>query len=264
MDLLSNTVTGVATVVDAVSLVDKNTNRFRFYFNKYFKRRINVLVYGDSGVGKTQFLLTLTGKNSYTAPLRTRHLEHHDFMLWSGRRIRLIDTPGHKTSVLIRGQALDEMTKGTVDGIINLVDYGYQDSEQLQDDPDKAFKVGTSDVKEEYLKENRRLEKERTQEIISRINGNVKPKWFITLINKADIWNDKRSEVISYYEAGEFNTIMEHLEHATNVTTCAFCSVITPFGNKPMQISYGERDKRADYDNLIRTIEEFVEGHHEK
>lgn len=159
---------------------------------------------------------------------------------------------------------MDEMTKGTVDGIINLVDYGYQDSEQLQDDPDKAFKVGTSDVKEEYLKENRRLEKERTQEIISRINGNVKPKWFITLINKADIWNDKRSEVISYYEAGEFNTIMEHLEHATNVTTCAFCSVITPFGNKPMQISYGERDKRADYDNLIRTIEEFVEGHHEK
>lgn len=263
MGLFSTAITGVATAVDAATLADKNINWLRFFFNKYFKRRIRVLVYGDSGVGKTQFLLTLTGNDSYTAPLRTRQMEHYDFCLRSGRRIRLTDTPGHKTMGLVRGQALDEMAKGKVDGIINLVDYGYQDSEQLRENPDTAFKVGSSEVKEEYLRENRRLEKERTQEIVNRINANAKPKWFITLINKADIWNDQRSQVVSYYEEGDFSTVMEHLEHATAVTTCAFCSVITLFGDKPRKFSYSEHKKHADYCNLIRILEEFVDGHHE-
>lgn len=263
MGLFSTAITGVATAVDAATLADKNISWFRFFFNKYFKRRIRVLVYGDSGVGKTQFLLTLTGNDSYTAPLRTRQMQHYDFCLSSGRRIRLTDTPGHKTMSLVRGQALDEMAKGKVDGIINLVDYGYQDSEQLRENPDTAFKVGSSEVKEEYLRENRRLEKERTQEIVNRINANAKPKWFITLINKADIWNDQRSQVISYYEEGDFSTVMEHLEHATTVTTCAFCSVITLFGDMPREFSYSESKKHADYCNLIRILEEFVDGRHE-
>ena len=263
MGIFTTAVTGVATAVDAATLVDKNTNWFKFFFNKHFRRRIRVLVYGDSGVGKTQFLLNLTGLDRYTAPLRTRQLQHYEFMLRSGRRILLTDTPGHKSTAFARGQALDEMTKGKVDGIINLVDYGYQDSEQLQENPDTAFKVGSSEVKEEYLRENRRLEKERTQEIVNRINANAKPKWFITLINKADIWNDQRSQVISYYEEGDFSTVMEHLEHATSVTTCAFCSVITLFGDKPREFSYSERKKRADYCNLIKILEGFIDGHHE-
>jgi len=264
MGLFTTAVTGVATAVDAATLADKNVNWIRFIFNKYCRRRIRVLVYGDSGVGKTQFLRTLTGNDSYAAPIRTRQLEHYDLVLRSGRRVRLTDTPGHKTNAMVRGQALDDMTKGKVDGVINLVDFGYQDSEQLQKNPDQAFKVGSSEVKTEYLEGNRMLEIERTQEIISRINSNVKIKWFITLINKADIWNDERDKVILYYAEEEFKPVMEHLEHATKVTTCPFCSVITPFGNKPMPLSYSERDKRKDYNNLIRVIEEFVEGRHEQ
>lgn len=260
---LSEVITGASTIVKTADLVVNKKRFFRRGFN-YLRKRIKVIVYGDSGVGKTQFLLTLTGKDSYTAPQRTRQLRHHDLILNSGRRVRFIDTPGHKTSQLIRNDALDEMTKGHIDGIINLVDYGYQDSEQLHNYPDQAFQVGSSIVRAEYLRDNRKLEIERTKEVVGRISSKVKVKWFITLINKADVWNDIREDVIGYYEGDDYQKSMENLEHAVSVTTCPFCSVITPFGNKMMQLTYGERDKRKDYDNLIKTLEEFIDGRHEQ
>lgn len=259
---LTEVVTGASTVVSATDLVITKRNFFLRVFNM-LRRRVKVLVYGDSGVGKTQFLLTLTGKDSFTAPQRTRQVRHHDLILNSGRRVRFIDTPGHKSSQVIRNDALDEMARGHVDGIINLVDYGYQDSEQLQKHPEQAFQTGSSIVKEEYLRGNRKLEIERTREVVGRISSKVKVKWFITLINKADVWNDKRDEVIGYYEGGAFKKSMENLEHAVSVTICPFCSVITPFGNKTMQLTYSERNKRRDYDNLIRTLEEYIECRHE-
>ena len=215
-------------------------------------------------MGKTQFLLSLTGKDNHSFPPRTRQLRHYDIVTGFGRRVCFIDTPGHQSNGKIRGEALAELSKGRIEGVINLVDYGYQDSEQIKNNPDVAFKTGTSEVKQEYLRENRKLEKERTKEIIDRIERGVKLKWFITLINKADVWNDNRQEVIDYYEGPDFNSVMENLEHAVSTTVCPFCSIITPFGNKPMLLSYNECDKRADYNNLIVTIEEFIEGRHEQ
>lgn len=263
MGIVTTAVTSVSTAVDAATLVDKNTSWFKHFFNKHLKSTVNVLVYGDSGVGKTQFLQTLTGKDGYYAPERTRELNHYDLELRSGRQVRFIDTPGHKSNKTVRTSALDDMTKGKIHGIINIVSYGYQDSEDLQNNPDLAFQNGTNTVKPQYLKQNRMLEIERTKEIIERISSNVKVQWFITLVNKADVWNKEREQVMQYYEGDEFQKSMENLEHATKVTICPFCSVITPFGNQDMILSYGERDKRKDFKNLIKALEEFINGHHE-
>ena len=262
MDPISNSLTAASIVMDATQFAIKKKRNIKYYRNK-LRKRVNVLVYGDSGVGKTQFLLTITGNDSYNAPVRTRQLQHYDLVLRSGRKVRFIDTPGHASSRIAREEALDELTKGNIEGIINLVDYGYQDSEQIQKNQDKVFVSGTSNVKHEYLRDNQKLEIERTKEIVGRINSRSKVKWFITLINKADIWHEERLKVLEYYTEGGFITSMENIEHAVNVTTCPFCSVITPFCNKTMQLTYGERDKRADYDNLIRTIEEYIQGSHE-
>lgn len=263
MKPITDTIAVASTVVDATSLAYKGKHGIRYWFNKIMRKRINVLVYGDSGVGKTQFLLTITCNESYNAPVRTHQLQHYDLVLRSGRRVRFIDTPGHATNKIVREEALVDLTKGDIDGIINLVDYGYQDGEQIQKIHDKVFQAGSSTVKPEYLRENKKLEIERTKEFVSRINSKSKVKWFITLINKADVWNEERDSVIKYYTEGEFHAAMENLEHAMSVTTCPFCSIITPFGNRTMQLTYGERDKRIDYDNLIKTIEEFIQGGHE-
>lgn len=263
MGIFTTAVTGMATAVDAATLVDKNTSWFKRIINRYLKSTINVLVYGDSGVGKTQFLLTLTGKDSYYAPVRTRELNHYELELRSGRLVRFIDTPGHQSDKKARTSALDDMTKGKIQGIINIVSYGYQDSEDLQKNPDMAFQNGTNVVKPQYLKQNRMLEIERTKEIIERISSNVQLQWFITLVNKADVWNKEREQVMQYYDGEEFRKSMENLEHATRVTICPFCSVITPFGNQDMILSYGERDKKKDFKNLIKALEEFINGHHE-
>lgn len=262
MCFLSNFISCTSIAVDAMDIAVSNPNLIKRFFNSC-KKRTNVLVYGDSGVGKTQFLRMLTGNDSYMAPQRTRELHHFDVVLRSGRRVRFIDTPGHKTNKIVRTNALDGMTKGEIHGIINIVSYGYQDNDEIQKNPDMAFQNGTSIVKLQYLNENRKLEIERTKEIIERVSSNVKLKWFITLINKADVWNKERDQVIAYYEGGEFKASMENLDHVTKVTVCPFCSVITPFGNQDMVLSYGERDKHKDCDKLIKLLEEFINGHHE-
>lgn len=262
MTAMFDPISTASTLVDAATLAYNGKRNLRYLFNT-LRKRVTVLVYGDSGVGKTQFLLTLTGNDNYWAPARTRQIQHVDFVLRSGRRIRFIDTPGHASNMKSREEGLDNITRGGIDGIINLVDYGYQDSEQVQANLDKVFQNGTTKVKQEYLRDNQKLEIERTKEIIGRINSKSRVKWFITIINKADIWNNERTAVINYYEEGEYKLAMENLEHAVSVTVCPFCSVITPFGNQAMQLTYSERDKRLDYANLINTLEEFIQGSHE-
>ena len=253
-----------STIVDVGELASIHGTKITRFFNKRFKRPIRVLVYGDSGVGKTQFLNTLTGKNTYSfhAPGRTRQLQHYSITLVSGRRVEFIDTPGHKSYAYERETALHGVVKGKVDGIINLVDYGYQDSELVQEKPEDVFQTGTSIVKAEYLRNNRKLEVDRTKEIVKTITPDVKLKWFLTVINKADVWNPEREAVINYYSNDEYNEMMQKLAHATRIAIAPFCSVITPFGNKEMTLTYSERDKRRDYKALIIALEEFIQEKH--
>lgn len=227
--------------------------------NTLFTRRIRIAVYGDSGVGKSQFLRMMTGKNSYlSVSERTRSIERHNVILRSGRKIQFIDMPGHESNKAVRDKILNDIIRGKIDGIINVVDYGYQDSELLQKDPSTAFKAGTNEVRPEYLRDNRKREIRRTQEFIERIGPDVSLKWVITVINKADVWHSQREEIIDYYTTGEYYNTVRAIEKACSLEVRPLCSVITPFGNKEMMLTYCERDKVSDFESLLSLIEEII------
>ena len=236
------------------------TDKAKIWFKKFFGRRIKIAIYGDSGVGKTQFLRTLTGKNSYLVVRdRTRNTVRHKMTLRTGRKIMLIDISGHASNKASRDSVLNDITRGKIKGLINVVNYGYQDSELLQAAPDQVFKVGSSEVKPEFLKENRKREIQRTKEFVERIGPDVKMKWVITLINKADIWHKDKKEVETYYKSGEYYTAIESLIRACRLELRSFCSVITPFGNREMTLSYSEQDKFRDFESLLSLLEEILE-----
>lgn len=234
-------------------------DKVKIWFKKIFGKRIEIAVYGDSGVGKTQFLRTLTGKNSYlNIEERTRNVVHHKMTLRTGRKILLIDIPGHASNKDSRNVVLNKITRGKIDGLLNIVNYGYQDSELLQQDPSAVFKVGSSEVKPEFLKENRKREIQRTEEFVERIGPDVKLKWIITVINKADIWHKNKEEVEEYYKTGNYYTAIQSLKKACSLEVRKFCSVIKPFGNREMSLTYSEHDKFSDFESLISLLEEII------
>lgn len=248
----------VSTLVTGAELVSKvKISKFRYCWNRLFKSKVKVIVYGDSGVGKTQFLNTITGRNAYT-PQRTRRPQKLEMTLSTGRVVEFCDTPGHQSSYQLRSSSLDDLTRQKIKGIINIVNYGYQDADDLQMDPSRAFNVDTGEVKDSFLRANRQLEIKRTKEILSRVNPNVKPDWIITLVNKADVWYSQRNDVYKYYMDGEYGEMINRLEYSVKLFVVPFCSVITPFANREMRLIFSERDKKQMFDVFIDHLESLI------
>lgn len=247
-----------STIVNGVELASTvKTKKIKYIWNRYFRRTIRVIVYGDSGVGKTQFLNTLTGRNTYT-PDRTRFVSKFELTLSSGRKIEFLDTPGHQSSKIARLHALDYIAKGKVDGIINLVDYGYQDGEEMEKQLETAFNVDTNQVKDSFLRENRLLELNRTKEFLDRINPNTRVGWIITVVNKADVWYSNINEILEYYKEGEYGKELKQYSHTVHLDTLPFCSVITPYANRKMLLEFSERDKIRFYNSLLEEFEQLI------
>lgn len=99
------------------------------------------------------------------------------------------------------------------------------------------------------------------KEWLNRIHGESKPKWIITVINKADIWYDNRNEVEAYYANGEYGQHIEVVKRVAPHYLFQYCSVINPFGGRPMTIVMSERTKNELHkhfkESLLRLIVEY-------
>lgn len=229
--------------------------KVKYLYNRYLCSSVKIGVYGDSGTGKTQFLSTITGNGIYVED-RTRDLENYEFILTNGRRVKFIDTPGHKTAQTIRDELKIQILNNKISGIINIVNYGYQDGPGLN--PDDVFHIDMRTVKDSYLRDNRKREILRTSEFIDIITSKIKVNWIITLVNKADIWYENREEVLNYYEAGEYNEKISELKRVTKLLVYPFCSIITPFANRPMLLNCGEKEKQQMIDIFLKKLQELI------
>jgi len=227
----------------------------KYWIIYYFCSPINVILFGESGTGKSQLANCITGSN-LASKKRTRVTEPKTFTLPNGRRINIMDTPGHKTYSPQRRELCQKfINKKKIRGIINIVSYGYHETDVANEV--KIFKNGTYEVKEEYLRENRNREIEQISEWIDYItHENI--QWLITIINKADIWYKDYSTVKDFYENGEYSSKLKELVRLCPRHIFIYCSVIAPFYNKPMTIVIGEDKKKEMHDELLEGLLQII------
>ena len=227
-------------------------------WNKYCSKPRVVVIYGESGVGKSQFLNTILN-NGIITESRTNNRNKLRLELSDGHKIDFIDTPGHKSLQFIRKELNKEFAKGKIYGVINVVDYGYMSTPTLK--RDEVFRAGTNEVKQEFLRDNRKREIQQIEEWVDLIDKDSNVKWFMTVVNKADVWFEDYDEVIEYYASGDYYKEVKTLSHCCHVVCYPFCSIMTPYCGEPMLLSMSEKDKRrmhkSLYDELLRlTFEE--------
>ena len=218
---------------------------------------IKVVVYGESGVGKTQFVKTITESHEYVK-IRTRDISRgHMLCLSNGRRVEFIDTPGQSSYKQKRNELKSLFKSGNIQGVVNLVAYGYLSKPETRESD--VFKVGTNDVKAKFLRDNQESELEQAKELIQLIAGSKNVKWILHVINKADLWYGKEQEVTEYYELHEYrNNVIDPLSVNRKWKLLPFCSMMTTFVKRSLPHAIDEETKDNLHKTLMNDLEELA------
>ena len=114
------TTTGVGYIVDEKKREDLLTK-----ISLLINRKRKIVVFGNSGCGKSQFINSL--KDSVKIPTKTNTPEKIRFAL-EKFPIKLIDTPGDLAAKPFRIREIHRIINDGVEGIINVVSYGFQET----------------------------------------------------------------------------------------------------------------------------------------
>ena len=161
-------------------------------------RRKKVLVLGAAGAGKSLFigslkdpLGTILPGYQRTTAVKRKKVDIAEFPFL------MIDTPGQELDEAKRKVPIKNAMKHGVEGIINVVCYGYHEGEAPRDDAVAKGGAGIADA--EYLKRRRIKEIEQLSEWVPFIDPDM-VKWVVTLASKADLWWQQERKVKEHYE----------------------------------------------------------------
>jgi ABC-type dipeptide/oligopeptide/nickel transport system ATPase component len=213
-------------------------------------RRKEIYLFGTSGSGKSQFINSM--QNSIDIPEKTMHTKSIDIDL-KNFFIRFKDTPGHDNAP-DRKKAYQNIIKNNAEGIIHFVTYGYDE----RNDADKSVALDHfGNINEAFLASNRMQEIQRLREwstIISEQNEAKKSKgsvkWILLIVNKADVWWDKKEIVEQHYS--EYVEELEKL--GIQVRLYLYCGIIRSFFKTKQSNRFGENDKTRLHDRLIKEL----------
>ncbi len=245
------------SVLKVILYLLRHLLNFKRIYRFWPKRTI--VIYGESGAGKTQFIRSLTGDDRVVES-RTQDIRRYTWIMPDYHRVELIDTPGQMSLKEIRQRLNREFTKKKIFGVINIVTNGYLINTDTQ-----LSEVFTADnpsqVKPGFLQDNKERELKQIDEWMSNIHAENKVKWFMTVVNKADIWYSEIDNVMDYYRSGAYHDKVQGLNYCCRrVVAFAYCSIISPFGNRPMLLTMSEHKKREMTEELIRELTELNFG----
>lgn len=227
----------------------ENRNKLAKWYNLLTKKRKTILLLGSSGGGKSQFVDSLAQRKGVRVVPRTHETEPTKINLFDNP-IQFRDTPGHINKKQLRRDELDSSVRKPIEGIINVVSYGYHEAPKAG----REIAVKNKEIDLNFLKTNRDLEIEQVSEWITRISPNKNVKWIINLVTKADLWWDEYDDVIEYYENGKFGQKIKGLGDHMPIYTLPYCSIIKPFFNLPTSGHFGDIEKEALKNVFLQTL----------
>lgn len=172
-------------------------------FLQRLKHTENVLLVGTTGVGKSQFIDSLStdlpvfiSEFTRTADVTTQVLKY------DGDFFRFIDTPGEVRLRARRVAAYNRMLSAKEPGgIINVVCNGYHEYAA-----GRSLNPLTMDgqASEEYLQQHRETEIASLADWVPVLLHPPVVSWMVTVVTKADLWWAQREEVVAHYTSGAY------------------------------------------------------------
>ncbi len=224
-------------------------------FCDLFKKTDGVLVLGATGTGKTQMIRSFT---EFMPPAihhlcRTQSVKSHSIRNMD-KAFKIIDTPGEHESKPLRMDAIRSALGKGVSGIINVASYGYHEGRTGKNEAIDS----DGNVKADFLEKHREIEKTYLDEWTTILGDRRTTGWMITVVNKADLWWDRKDEVLEYYKSGSYS---ESLGDAKSLgpIVLPYCSVCHRFfGEGRLSGAFDDSDRNMLRSHMLQSLLEVV------
>ena len=159
-----------------------------------------------------------------------------------------------------RISAVREAMATGIDGVINVVSYGYHEYRIGKEEAIEA----NHQIREDFLDKHRQVEIDLMKEWNSLLGDRETAHWLITLVTKADLWWDRREQVLTHYEKGDYYQALGDAKDLRPVVL-PYSSVFHKFfGEGALSGQFDDRDrvlhKSHVFSQLIAAIGKSVNG----
>ncbi len=240
---------GWATALSTVKDVNTVAKELGFWdkIRDLLKQKRKILVLGASGAGKTQFVNSL-GEGSKQTP-RTVAVEKRSLRIGTNLFV-FSDTPGQQLDEAKRKVAITEANRTKIDGVVNIVCYGYHEAIEAR----KRDAIPTSGghiARKEFLEFRRGEELKLLSEWVPILDLDT-VRWVLTIVTKADLWWPERERIETYYSAGTYIQALGTLKSVH--TVLPYCSRIEPYYGTKTSGKFGETQKLALREHLLDSL----------
>lgn len=215
-----------------------------------WRKKHKILVLGSSGVGKTNFIESLTQMlpSAIDAMNRTEFCQKHSVKI-AKTPFEFIDTPGQIPHKSRRLEAITQAITGC-SGVINVVSYGYHEGRTGK----QNAILPNGKISTDFLQRGRTLELTSLQEWTSLLGAAGTPTWLMTVVTKADLWWHLREEVLTHYQEGAYAKKLRDVQMMKPVVL-EYCSVFHKFYREGALSGYFDEADRAQLkEHLLRQL----------
>jgi energy-coupling factor transporter ATP-binding protein EcfA2 len=250
--MTTGVVEGVAAANTAIKVFEKaHKQGWLDKLVNVFRKKHRVLVLGTTGTGKTNLLQSMQeiAPKAIDQMNRTEFAQKHSISILRQPFI-FVDTPGQRGHASVRKQAILEAMSHKISGVINVVSYGYH---EYRTGKSRAI-ADNGSPRDSFLEEHRKIELETLNEWTTLLGDKQIVGWLITVVTKADLWWDKKDEVLDYYTSGPYYSALGDAQKLSPVVR-EYCSVLHKFYSEgSLSGAFDEEDRVKTKANLLSQL----------
>ncbi|MDQ2730926.1 MAG: hypothetical protein M3Y56_04650 [Armatimonadota bacterium] len=209
-------VKAVETIVEAsASLFDHRRQiaaylkRLRYRLNK---GHLHIHVFGAGGTGKSTLGRIIHGRKTIPEYVTSTGIESYGLGGDVSATVKV--APGQERHVPLDWPVLyQQLNRAKSAGVINVVSWGYHAIGLRSYRDTKYFAEGMEEAAffEQYAEDRRKVEIDFMRELVPRLKDAPGKLWMVTVVTKQDLWWPNRTEVLPFYENGEYNEFIEEI-----------------------------------------------------